>query len=551
MLCSLDIRNVVLIDRLNIEFQQGLCALTGETGAGKSILLDSLGLALGVRADSALLRKGKKQASVTASFQIDRHHPAINILEEIGIVLEDEMLILRRVLSEEGKSRAFINDHPVSVAMLRQVGDVLVEIHGQFETQGLLNPASHRAMLDEYAGLSHDLPLLWQDWRAAQEKLEALCADSNKAKDDEIWLSACVEELYSWEPVAGEEEKLGGLRERQMHREQVLEALSMAYTELNADSDPTRKAYAALMRVEDKVGQDLRPTLDALDRSMNETQEASNLIEALSTDLQSHEYDLESIDDRLFGLRGLARKHGCGVDELPQIRDDLAQKLNMITHGDEVLEVQRRAVDAAKTAYIKDAEKLRGVREKAASRLDKLVQTELAPLKLEKARFVTMIKPLDESEWGPEGCDRVCFLVATNPGAEPGPIGKIASGGELSRFILALKVIIAQAGSIHSFIFDEVDTGIGGSTADAVGERLSRLAESRQVLVVTHAPQIAARADQHWIVQKAEAEQGVQTTITPLESRQERCEEIARMLAGASITKEARAAADKLLESAA
>lgn len=550
MLRSLNIRNVVLIDRLSIEFREGLCALTGETGAGKSILLDSLGLALGARADSGLVRKGAEQAVVSAAFSLQDSHPVWAMLEEAGIPAEEGEVILRRVLSAEGKSRAFINDQAVSVALLRQVGETLVEIHGQFESQGLLNPSTHRAMLDEYMGLAHDVPALWENWRTEEDRLAALRRDAGKARADEAYLRHALEDLERWDAKVGEEAQLASLRERLMHREQVLEALSAAYGALSTEDDPLRKAYGVLSRVADKIGSEADALMEALDRAMAEAQDALGRIEALSVDLQEGEHDLESIDERLFGLKGLARKHGCAVDDLPGVREEIARQLGMIEHGDEALAAQEQAVAQARAVYIAGAEKLGAARRKSAGRLDKLVQAELPPLKLDKARFVTMIEDLPESDWGPGGAERVRFLVATNPGAAPGPIHKIASGGELSRFILALKVIIAQAGSIHSFIFDEVDTGIGGSTADAVGERLARLARERQVLVVTHAPQIAARAQAHWIVQKSGGKK-VKTTIVPLETRAARCEEIARMLAGASITNEARAAADKLLENAA
>ncbi|MCB1782424.1 MAG: DNA repair protein RecN [Alphaproteobacteria bacterium] len=552
MLRSLIIQNVVLIERLAIEFKEGLCALTGETGAGKSILLDSLGLALGARGDSTLVRKGAEEASVTAAFEVAESHPVYLALAEGGIEADEGgQLLLRRVLSVEGKSRAYINDQPVSISYLRKVGDSLVEIHGQFEAQGLLNPATHRAMLDEYAKTTHNLPALWDAWKQTEKHLEDLRVGAAKARAEEDWLRAAKEDLEHWNPVEGEEAQLAALRESLMHREQILESLGTAWQALNGEDDPLRRAYAALSRAAEKMGETANPALEALDRALLEVQESAGQIESLSSSLEDNPHDLESIDERLFGLRALARKLSCSMEDLPRLHAEIKAQLESLEEGGDGLTKAAAKVEEARSTYIAQSKILRTAREKAAKKLDELVQAELPPLKLDRAKFVTQITPLDESAWGPEGTERVRFLVATNPGANPGPIEKIASGGELSRFILALKVIIAQEGSVHSFIFDEVDTGIGGSTADAVGERLARLARGRQVLVVTHAPQIAARASAHWIVEKSEKGGAVKTAILPLETRTARCEEIARMLAGATITKEARAAAEKLLENAA
>lgn len=552
MLRSLIIQNVVLIERLAIEFKGGLCALTGETGAGKSILLDSLGLALGARGDSTLVRKGAEEASVTAAFEVGDSHPVYLALAEGGVEADEGgQLLLRRVLSTEGKSRAYINDQPVSISYLRKVGDSLVEIHGQFEAQGLLNPSTHRAMLDEYAKTDHNLPALWEAWRQAEKNLENLREGAAKARAEETWLRAAKEDLEHWNPIEGEEAQLVSLRESLMHREQILESLGTAWQALNSEEDPLRRAYTALSRAAEKMGDVATPAMEALDRALSEVQEAAGQIESLSSSLEDNPHDLESIDERLFGLRALARKLSCGMEDLPRLQAEIRAQLESLEEGGDGLAKAEAKVQNARSIYINESKILRAAREKAAKKLDELVQAELPPLKLDRAKFVTQITPLDESSWGPEGTERVRFLVSTNPGANPGPIEKIASGGELSRFILALKVIIAQEGSVHSFIFDEVDTGIGGSTADAVGERLARLAKGRQVLVVTHAPQIAARASAHWIVEKSEKDGAVKTAILPLENRTARCEEIARMLAGATITKEARAAAEKLLENAA
>lgn len=547
MLTQLRIENVVLIERLVIEFKAGLCVLTGETGAGKSVLLDSLGLALGVRAESGLVRKGAKEASVTASFYIPETHAAFDLLRDAGISIEDELLLLRRVVGVNGKSRAFINDQPVSVSLLKSVGDTLVEIHGQFETQGLLNPATHRAMLDVYAQIDgKDLDTAWENWQDALEALDDLQKMSSRAHEEEEYLRLSLDDLQKLDPKEGEEQELSEMRERVKHREAVLNGLNAALHVLNGDHDPVQRALSELDSIANKAGERIDAAIDALSRASVEMAEASSIAQSLLIDLQDGDQNIEDIDDRLYALRMQARKHKCTCDDLPQMLEKLAQQLSKIENADEELAGQKQICHQMRSAYISLAEEVSTKRQAIGEKLNALVQAELVPLKLDKARFVTQVEALDEIEWNAHGMDRVRFLVSTNPGSAPAAIHKIASGGEMSRFMLALKVIIAQVGSTHSFIFDEVDAGIGGATADAVGERLSRLAESKQVLVVTHAPQVAARANHHWIVRKS-GETDVKTDIISLTTRAERCEEIARMLAGADITAEARAAADKLL----
>lgn len=546
MLSGLRIQNVVLIEKLDITFQQGLCTLTGETGAGKSILLDSLGLATGARAESGLVRKGEEQASVTASFDLAPNHIAKELLEEQDLDF-DENLVLRRVLKADGKSRAFINDQPVSAGLLKTIGASVLEIHGQFDTQGLLDPKTHRTLLDGYAGIDDQLGKLWDGWREAQRKLEELKESANANAQHEEYLRTSLEDLDALEPQAGEEKSLAELRESLMHREQVLEALNTAYHTLNGDNDPVREAWSTLSRVADKIGEGADDAIGALDRATTEIAEAVNAIQTLSSDLEHSDHNLETIDDRLHALRTQARKHDCSVDELADIRERLAEQLNAIEHADDLLEEAAKAAQSSREVYFKKAQEVSLQRKTAAEKLDALVAQELAPLKLERAKFVTDLAPLDEAEWTKHGIDRVRFLVATNPGSDPGPLNKIASGGEMSRFMLALKVVMAEVGEAGTLIFDEVDAGIGGSTADAVGERLAALAKSKQVLVVTHSPQVAARASHHYIVSK-QGDETVTTTVTHLNEDQKRREEIARMLAGAEITTEARAAADKLLE---
>lgn len=548
MLESLSIQNVVIIEKLLIEFQGGLCTLTGETGAGKSILLDSLGLATGMRAEAALVRKGAENAQVTAVFDLPADHLIYHKLREAGLSLEGgEAIVLRRVLSADGRSKAFINDQPVSVGLLREIGQDLIEIHGQFDTQGLLDPSTHRAILDEYAGIDGALEAVWDNFVTAQGEYKRLQDDAGRSREEEEYLRSALEDLDTLAPEEGEEEALSALRERLMHREQVLEALNAAYHCLQGEHDPVRKASGILDRISDKLGEGGAAILDALDRASVEMQEAVSSIQSLFADMEYEEHNLQTIDDRLHALKAQARKHQCSVDELPLKRDELAQRLNRIEHADDLLNDAARKVEQSRSAYLKAAREISARRQEAAQRLDGLVMAELAPLKLERARFYTQVEELPEAEWGVHGLDRIRFLVATNPGAEPGPLHKIASGGEMSRFMLALKVVMAETGAAQTLIFDEVDAGIGGSTADAVGERLYRLARDKQILVVTHSPQVAARANHHWIVQKG-GDSVVTTNVIALPDRAARCEEIARMLSGASITPEARAAAGKLLE---
>ncbi len=548
MLQSLSIRNVVLIDQLLIEFRPGLCALTGETGAGKSILLDSLGLALGERSESGLLRKGADQASVIAEFVLPDNAAVPAFLKEQGVEAQSP-LILRRMLDSNGRSRAFINDQPVSVSLLKTTGEMLTEYHGQFETHGLLNTRTHRSLLDDYAGLGCDLGTLarlWDEWKEKEESLSRIGAEMEKARSDEDYLRQSVEDLDTLDPKAGEEEHLGALRERLMKREQIFESLNAAHASLTEAEGALGSGWRALER----IGGEAQDLLSGMDRASAEMQEVLAGIRSLSADLESSEYSLEEIDDRLFALKGQARKHGCSIDDLPSKREELAAALNRIEHQDDVLADLMQACEKARRTYEEKAQGIGEKRRRAAEKLDALVAHELPPLKLDRARFVTGIESLPENQWGPLGTDRVQFLVATNPGSEPGPLGKIASGGEMARFMLALKVVLAEVGVAGTLVFDEVDSGIGGATADAVGERLARLAEHRQILVVTHSPQVAARAGSHYIVMKGGQDE-VKSTVLHLEDTGLRREEIARMLAGATVTEEARAAAEKLLESAA
>jgi DNA repair protein RecN (Recombination protein N) len=555
MLTSLTIHNVVLIDRLTLEGASGLSALTGETGAGKSILLDALGLALGARAEVGLVRHGEAQATVTACFDLPAKHPVFMLLKEKGLE-SAETLILRRTLGKDGRSKAFVNDAPVGVQLLKEIGGALVEIHGQFETQGLLNPETHGRVLDSFAGLDDDVAALrkdWESWRMARESLEQAKADIATIKLQEDYLKYAVAELEKLNLRSGEESILAEKRAFLLNHEKMREAFGQA-TELLEGEEGIQsqlgRLQAMLERLAGKAGGRLTAALEAASRAGSEIDELAYQVEQLKSAGGDGEESLEDIEERYFALKECAKKHRCTSDDLPRIYDELAQKLRLITHQDDALAEMAAVVAAARKKFMALAEKVSGQRQKSAQKLSKAVNAELPDLKLDKAKFaVACVKREAESDWGPQGFDQVQFVVSTNPQTPAGPIHKIASGGELSRFMLALKLILAETGSVPTLIFDEVDSGIGGATADAVGERLARLSRNYQVLVVTHSPQVAARAAHHWIVAKTEQKGTVITKILPLKALQERQEEIARMLSGAQITTEARAAAAKLLES--
>jgi DNA repair protein RecN (Recombination protein N) len=554
MLLSLTIRDVVLIDRLDLSFPSHLSVLTGETGAGKSILLDSLGLALGARAESGLVRRGATQAIVTAAFDIGPGHPAHAILNDQGIEAED-ILVLRRTVGTDGRSRAFVNDQPVGVGLLKQLGDTLVEIQGQFEQRGLLDPGNHRTLLDAFAAAPEAVSAVkaaWDAWREARQARQAAEESVARAKADEEYLRHALSELDALKPEPGEETHLAERRALMQHHAQIAEAMSAAAQELGGERGADRALNSAarqLERVRDKAAGRLDPTLAALERALVEVQEAAALLDALRRDDDLDESQLERVEERLFNLRTLARKHGVPVDGLAELRRDIAARLGALEDGGAELKRLAKAEAEARDAYAAASRKLTETRRRAAGQLDKAVAAELAPLKLDRARFATTILPLDEGDWGPDGAERIAFEVATNPGAAPGPMHKIASGGELSRFLLALKVVLARVSSVPTIVFDEVDSGVGGAVAAAIGERLARLGQELQVLVVTHSPQVAARGRHHWRVAKNQAKDTTTTRVEPLDAEQRR-EEIARMLSGSAVTAEARAAAQSLLAAA-
>lgn len=556
MLVTLSIRDIVLIERLTLAFQPGLCVLTGETGAGKSILLDSLGLALGARGDSSLVRHGSDQAGVTAEFDLSRQpdHPAFAILREQELEVEDT-LVIRRTLTADGRSRCFINDQPVGVTLLRRLGETLVEVHGQFDTHGLLDPRTHRDLLDDYAQIAtqgQQVAASWRAWRQVEQARLTAAEDAARARAEEEYLRHAVEELDQLAPEEGEEAALAEKRVVLQHREKLIDGITQAYGELSGERGAERalaSALRTLSRLAERAGGRLDPVITALDEAANDVSEAARSLQALSADMDSDGGNLDRIEERLFALRAAARKHGTDVDGLVGLRAEMGRKLSLIEDQGDLLQKLAGQAETTKAAYVTAAKALSAARTKAAAQLDKAVAGELKPLKLEKARFVTKVAPLEEEGWGPGGIDDVAFQVATNVGAPPGPLAKIASGGELARFMLALKVVLAQVGTVPTLVFDEVDTGVGGAVADAIGERLARLGgHDLQVLVVTHSPQVAARGAHHWQVRKKAAGGRTVTEVHPL-SRTERLEELARMLSGAEVTQAARAAAESLLSS--
>ncbi len=552
MLEKLSIRNIVLIDRLDLAFDNGLCVLTGETGAGKSILLDSLALALGARADAGLVRAGAEQGIVTAEFSLPADHAVFDLLGEIEVE-RGEPLILRRTLGADGRSRASINDQPVSAALMRSVGEMLVEIHGQNAERGLLDARGHRLLLDQYGDLERDVAAvgrLYGEMQAANEALEARLREIEKARVDEEYLRHVVEELNDLAPVEGEEEALAIERSELMHAEKIAEALRDAEKALSDNGgveNRIRTATRAIERVIEKASGRLDSVLEGLERAAIEMAEAQLSINSVASDLDMDPAGLERIEERLFALRAAARKHKCDVAALPRLLEEFTARLRSLEEGSREISALRLRAEEAREMYAKAAMALGDRRRKTAAEMDAAVMKELGPLRLGSARFITEVVDLPEENWGPEGMNRVAFLVATNPGSNAGPLIKIASGGELSRFMLALKVVLAQAGSAPTLVFDEVDRGVGGATADAVGERLRGLAGKLQLLVITHSPQVAAAGEAHWNITKTETPDGAVTSVERL-SPHARKEEIARMLSGASVTEEARAAARSLIK---
>ena len=555
MLITLSIRDVVLIGRLDLSLDSGLSVLTGETGAGKSILLDALGLALGMRAEARLVRHGADKASVTAAFDVAENDPVIRVLEDHGVDSSEESLVLRRVLGKDGRSKAFINDQPVGVKLLKEIGQSLVEIHGQFESQRLLNQSTHRSLLDAYGGLSGEVEKTQTAhalWCAESHARETAEADMEAARRNQDYITHALEELVALDPKPGEELELASQRTLMMNSEKLVTAMNAAATDLQGDGGALARlqgAFRSLEQVADKLDGRLSETVAALACAQSEAAEAEALLEGVAASLDMDPAALEQAEERLFTLRALGRKHNVEVDGLAALVRDLENQVQAMEDGNTRLADLAQKEAQARKSYEKEAHALSHARKRQAAKMDQAVAGELKPLKLEKAMFSTAVIDLDEDSWGPEGRDKVVFQVATNPGAPAGPLGRISSGGELARFTLALKAVLAQADPVMTLVFDEVDSGVGGAVADAVGERLEKLAgeDLGQVLVVTHSPQVAARGTHHWLVSKAASDSGVLTSVDLLNEK-ERKEEIARMLAGAKVTDKARAAADSLLE---
>ncbi len=551
MLSRLSIRNVVLIEALDIEFQSGLTVLTGETGAGKSILLDALGLALGSRADFGLIRNEADRASVTAEFEIEADHPVWDVLSEIGIDRADS-LILRRQLRSDGKSPAHINDEAVSVNLLRQIGDMLVEIQGQFEGRGLLDPTTYLPLIDRAAGHQDALSTtarLWAELKAARAELEQMTDRLARAREEEDWLRDAVEQLDMLAPASGEEDQLAAERQRHMHSTRIAEALQQAHVMLSDEggiSHMAGRAQAILERQAEVAAGALDPAIEALDRAVSELTEAESLLTEIGEQLDGDPNRLAEIDERLHQIRTQARKHKIEADELPALHETLIAQLAEMDDQSGALARLRQAEQDCLTAFKAQAEHLSAQRRQVAERLDQAVMAELPPLKLEAAAFQTDIQTLTDDRWSATGWDRVSFQARTNPGMPAGPIDKIASGGELARFLLALKVVLSENEPPKTLIFDEVDSGVGGAVAAAVGARLARLGQKMQTLVITHSPQVAGNGNQHLKIAKYQTGDQVISSTASL-SQVERREEIARMLSGDQITEAARSAAAQLL----
>jgi DNA repair protein RecN (Recombination protein N) len=563
MLTALAIRDVVLIDRLDLTFGPGLTVLTGETGAGKSILLDSLGLALGARAESGLVRAGCGQASVAACFSLPVDHPALGLLAEQGLEAEDE-IVLRRVVTADGRSRAFINDQPAGLAMMRRIGALMVEVQGQHDQMGLADQSGHGTLLDAFgvpADCRDAAAAAWRAWRQSVARLDAARSAIESARRDEEWLRHAVDELTKLGPRPDEEERLVAERQRLQQNERQAEAIAAAIAELTPRDRRGAAGPASVVRSAARLLQRLAPSrrpdrtnpaeaaLAALERAEEALAEADAILCRLAAEADADPRVLEQTEERLFALRAASRKHGVPVAELPALLEALAQRLAGLDSGEAELVELQRAAGETRDRYVASARVLTEARRAAAERLRDAVMTELPPLRLDKARFFVEVTELPEPAWGAGGADQVRFLIATNPGQEPGSLAKIASGGELSRLMLAVKVALSAGSAVPTLVFDEVDSGIGGATAASVGERLARVAETVQVLVVTHSPQVAARGVAHFRVSKAAEGARTATLVEPL-TLPGRREEIARMLAGETVTAAARAAAEDLLGAA-
>jgi DNA repair protein RecN (Recombination protein N) len=552
MLTTLSVRNIVLIDQLDLSLDAGLTVLTGETGGGKSILLDALALALGGRGDATLVRRGAESGQVVAVLQLPASHPARQLLRDNAIV-DDSELILRRVQFADGRTRAFINDQPVSAGLLNALGSMVVEIHGQHDDRALVDAATHRTLLDAFGGLDREAASVHAAHAGlteAEAKLAAQRASIDAARTREEYARHVVLELDALAPELGEEELLAERRQRLMQLEKAAEEVRDADEILNGPTAPGPVLAGLMRRLSRKADAGaavFRPIVESLDTVLIALDGTSGALENLQREMQFDPHDLERVEERLFALRAAARKHGVPVDGLPGVLETYREDLKTLQSGEEALVALAKAAAVAREAYLKAARRLSAARERAARQLSKAVEAELPELKLGAAKFI-VVHEADSERLSAAGFDQVAFYVQTNPGAAAGPLTRIASGGELSRFLLALKVVLADRGSAPVLIFDEIDTAVGGAVADAIGRRLASLAERVQVLAVTHAPQVAARAQSHLLIEKQAMEEGafMRTSVRPLRGSG-RQEEVARMLSGATVTAEARAAASRLL----
>ncbi|MEM6811158.1 MAG: DNA repair protein RecN [Pseudomonadota bacterium] len=548
MLTSLTVKNVVLIDHLVMHFKHGFCGLTGETGAGKSILLDSLGLSLGSRANTKLIRQNTDQATVIADFDLNSNHSVFKVLKQNDIQSDGEV-ILKRTLKSDGKSKAFINDQPVSVSFLKEVGDILVDIHGQFDNQKIFDQSTHVGYLDLFGGYEDclkEVEKAWLNWQSIKKERISLQNRKDRLKEEQDYLQTSLHDIDMLSPEKGEEQKLTQLKSKLKNTVNIQEVTQESLQQLDEIQSLSAQIWRGFEKLDDE-GQSAR---DALERMNAEIEEVFNETRLLLDDIDSGGYSLEEIDDRLFALKTQARKHNCNIDDLSNKREEIAQALNEIDNIDDLFAEIVKQENLKKDQYLKISEKLTQQRQKFSKTLSDQIMSEFPALKLDKAKFLIEIDQKDEEDWSVNGVDKVTFLISTNPNSEFGHLKDTASGGELSRISLALKVALSGTGAVPTMVFDEVDSGIGGATAAAVGELLDALSKHKQVLVVTHSPQVAAKADHQWIVQKSE-DQDVTVSIEALETKEKRQEEIARMLSAEDVTTEARAAAGKLLEKAA
>lgn len=551
MLKSLSIRNVVLIDKLDLDFRNGFSVLSGETGAGKSILLDSVGLLLGKRAEIGMIRSGCDKLSVCGSFEIvDKKGELAALCAEYDLDFDNE-IIIKRTLNQDGKGKIFFNDQPITQKLLKEIGGYLVEIHGQFDNQGLLNPATHLSVLDNYGNYPDKIAAMknaFGVYKKAKSERAAAEEKIRQAKNEEENLRHWVDEFQKIKPQANEQEELEQKRQQMMNAEKILENLDAAYKAMSQGGvqSSLRQAQAAIARVNSLLKGKFDNIYDLLDTALVNADEASEEIEAASNEVSLNQNELDAVEERLFSLKALARKHNSTVEELPQVWAQMEEDLQNLASGEENIENLRKLETAAYNDYVKKATEVSQVRLATALKLDAKIQAELPDLKMDKARFMTQVSGKPENLWNENGRDEVCFMVSTNPNTPYGSLSKIASGGELARFMLALKVNLAQSSQVETMIFDEVDTGIGGATAQAVGEKLAKLGEKVQVLVVTHSPQVAAQSKYHYKVEKTTMDNVTTTTLREL-SINEKTEEVARMLSGEQITNEARAAAKVLI----